>query len=151
MCHSLSVQSSHILTHIWLLFVFLGLTIHPYVCMSWKSKKNTFANPWDAYGVIGTTRCWVGPQNHNYFHNKVSMQNTGQAKPNQWLLYLQVTGKVQLTGSLIASGDWGRQGAKKWVGLGREKRERNCVWSYLVYEEFVPSQVSFIFRVLFSL
>lgn len=40
------------------------------------------------------------------------------------------------------------------MGFGREKRERererNSEWSYLVYEEFVPSQVSFIFRVLFS-
>jgi hypothetical protein len=56
-----------------------------------------------------------------------------------------------LTSSLVASGDWGRGGAKKWVGFGREKRERerNSMWSYLVYEEFVPSQVSFISRVLF--
>lgn len=35
------------------------------------------------------------------------------------------------------------------IRKGKE-RERNSVWSYLVYEEFVPSQVSFISRVLFS-
>jgi hypothetical protein len=123
-CHSLSLQSSPILTRTWLLFVFLGLTIHSYVCMSWPNKKNTFTNRGNAYGVIATTRCWVGPQNHNHFHNKASMQNNWQTKPNQWLLYLHVTGKVQLTSSLVASGDWGRGGAKKWVGLGRKKRER---------------------------
>ncbi len=50
-----------------------------------------------------------------------------QTKPNQWLLYLHVTGKIQLTSSLVASGDWGRRGAKKWVGFGREKRERGTV------------------------
>jgi hypothetical protein len=32
-----------------------------------------------------------------------------------------------LTSSLVASGDWGRRGAKKWVGFGREKRERGTV------------------------
>jgi hypothetical protein len=44
-CNSLSVQSSHILTRTWLLFVFLGLTIHPYGCMSWKSKKKKTHSP----------------------------------------------------------------------------------------------------------
>jgi hypothetical protein len=48
-----------------------------------KQEKTFVANRGSAYGVIGTTRCLVGPQNHNHFHNKASMQNTGQAKPNQ--------------------------------------------------------------------
>lgn len=50
-----------------------------------------------------------------------------QTKPNQWLLYLHVTGKIQLTSSLVASGDWGRGGPKsEWDSEGKRERGTVC-------------------------
>lgn len=113
-CNSLSVQSSHILTHTWLLFMFLGLTIHPYGCMSWKSKKKHISQPWECLWSYWNNQVLGGSTESQLFsqQGKHAKQRASQTKPNQWLLYLHVTGKVQLTSSLVASGDWGHGGPK---------------------------------------